>query len=585
MNQDQEKRLEQIFRDNQNKGIAIAITGCWGIGKTFAWNKFIKERAELEKDRKHLPLNIRLKYPNIFNKKYSYVSLFGIESLADLKVAIATNMSRNYFNEESTQSVEIPKFLKKSLSAIRDVKMSAGGGNLSLNSSARIFEAVLYSQVKDAIICLDDFERLSEKLKIQDVMGLANQLKLERNCQVILVLDESKTDSENKNKYSEYKEKLIDESIKIASVEPLIRKNTKDIDKPLVDLMVKFANELEIQNFRFFQKIIKLYKEFRAQLPEEVAYSTKEIILIRIIQGYFIEDFGVDKEFAWSDIKLVNEERQKDWSEEKIGTYRRLKTIDYAFVHDDEWLAEFIKYFNQLGEPNFSKLRELVNSDLILEESNKLRDDLYRLMEEWRNLEIDSTFCNRLYFVATKRIASENLENLSFYCDLLNEFGQSLLANELQKSIEEYLLNEYQSKGYLFVKDHFSFGFKSENRFHVFLKSLQEKQPHQGLPILRDIVYRYVFQSGWNSQTDSIVIGQATKADWHNLNFHDIPTDERFQESNKLQILMKLLDQQISLDLQPQINTLIFEILEEEAQASDVERRKNIEYVIKRLKE
>ena len=137
---------------------------------------------------------------------------------------------------------------------MRDVKFSGSGEGFGISSSAKIFEAVLYSQVKDAIICFDDFERMSKKLEIQDVMGLANQLKSERSCQVILILDESKTDGESKNKYAEYKEKLIDETIKITSVEPLIRKNTKGIDEPLVDLMVKFADELEIHNFRFFRK-------------------------------------------------------------------------------------------------------------------------------------------------------------------------------------------------------------------------------------------------------------------------------------------------------------------------------------------
>jgi len=36
MNQSQEQRLEEIFRKNENNGIAIAIIGCWGVGKTFA---------------------------------------------------------------------------------------------------------------------------------------------------------------------------------------------------------------------------------------------------------------------------------------------------------------------------------------------------------------------------------------------------------------------------------------------------------------------------------------------------------------------------------------------------------------------
>ncbi len=286
------------------------------------------------------------------------------------------------------------------------------------------------------------------------------------------------------------------------------------------------------------------------------------------------------------DNALEKLDKDKKTDKNKNDILDKLNNISYLLISgSDEWSLEFKKWFDQKGDPNFKQLNDLANSDLISEESNKLRDDLNHLMEEWRNLEIGASFCNDLYSIASKRIAFENLKNLSFYCDLLNEFGEPHLASELQKSIEEYLLNEYQSKGYLFVNEHFSFGFKSENGFHVFLKSLQEKLPHQGLPILRDIVYRYVFQSGWNSQTDSILIGQASKEDWHKLIFMDITNDERFKKSNKFQILRKLLDQQISVDLQPQINALIFEVLEEEAQASDVERRKNIEYVIKRLKE
>src|SRR5690606_6044288 len=160
-----------------------------------------------------------------------------------------------------------------------------------ISSSAKIFDSLMFNQVKDAIICFDDFERMTNKLDIKDVMGLANQLKLERNCQVVLILDESKTENENKKKYAEYKEKLVDAEIKITTVEPLIRANTQGIDAPLIDLMVEFAEKLEIHNFRFFQKVINLYKQFLEQLSEQVADTTKEIILIRVLQGYFIEDF------------------------------------------------------------------------------------------------------------------------------------------------------------------------------------------------------------------------------------------------------------------------------------------------------
>jgi hypothetical protein len=54
---------------------------------------------------------------------------------------------------------------------------------------------------------------MSNKLDIKDVMGLANYLKLEKNCQIILILDEDKAEGDNKQKYADYKEKLVDETI------------------------------------------------------------------------------------------------------------------------------------------------------------------------------------------------------------------------------------------------------------------------------------------------------------------------------------------------------------------------------------
>lgn len=550
-----EERLRKIFIENENKGMAIAITGSWGVGKTFFWNEFRKNS------------------PN--KKKYVYVSLFGLESLSDLKTHIYSHIENN------NSAIEIPRWIRGLPSILKETRISQFG----ISSSAKIFDSLMFNQVKDAIICFDDFERMSNKLDIKDVMGLANQLKLERNCQVILILDESKTEKENKRKYAEYKEKLIDEEIKITSVEPLLRENAKDIDEPLMDLMVEFAEKLEIHNFRFFQKVIKLYGQFIEQLPNEVAYSTKKIILIRVLQGYFIEDFGKKYEFGWEDVKLVFEDKQKDWPEIKQKTYESLKLIAYDFVYADEWLIEFKRWFDQKGELNFSRIYELANSELISEKNNQIRDDLDNLMEEWRNFEVDNTFCMRLYKAASQIIGIENLENLAFYCKLLMEFGDKDLSEKLQNNINNWLSEEYDSKGYLFSNEQFSFDFNEDNQFYSYLKNLERQKPYQGLPTLIEVIYRYIEHNGSNSLTDPKVLELATKQDWKKLIFIDIPKDERFNDFNKLRILRKILNQQISTELQPKINTLIFEVLEDEARTSSVLRCKNIEYVIRRLKE
>ncbi|MCO8109473.1 P-loop NTPase fold protein [Acinetobacter indicus] len=550
-----EERLRKIFIENENKGMAIAITGSWGVGKTFFWNEFRKNS------------------PN--KKKYVYISLFGLESLSDLKTHIYSHIENN------NSAIEIPRWIRGLPSILKETRISQFG----ISSSAKIFDSLMFNQVKDAIICFDDFERMSNKLDIKDVMGLANQLKLERNCQVILILDESKTEKENKRKYAEYKEKLIDEEIKITSVEPLLRENAKDIDEPLIDLMVEFAEKLEIHNFRFFQKVIKLYGQFIEQLPNEVAYSTKKIILIRVLQGYFIEDFGKKYEFGWEDVKLVFEDKQKDWPEIKQKTYESLKLIAYDFVYADEWLIEFKRWFDQKGELNFSRIYELANSELISEKNNQIRDDLDNLMEEWRNFEVDNTFCMRLYKAASQIIGIENLGNLAFYCKLLMEFGDKDLSEKLQNNINNWLSEEYDSKGYLFSNEQFSFDFNEDNQFYSYLKNLEKQKPYQGLPTLIEVIYRYIEHNGSNSLTDPKVLELATKQDWKKLIFIDIPKDERFNDFNKLRILRKILNQQISTELQPKINTLIFEVLKDEARTSSVLRCKNIEYVIRLLKE
>ena len=54
----------------------ICITGRWGVGKTFAWKKLLQQTADRAQ--------IRL-------KSYSYVSLFGIDTLEQAKLSIFEN--------------------------------------------------------------------------------------------------------------------------------------------------------------------------------------------------------------------------------------------------------------------------------------------------------------------------------------------------------------------------------------------------------------------------------------------------------------------------------------------------------------
>ncbi|WP_213686527.1 P-loop NTPase fold protein [Acinetobacter sp. WY4] len=556
-----EQRLEQIFRENDNKGMAIAITGSWGVGKTFFWNEF-KENYQLK-------------------KKYVYVSLFGLESLSDLKTHIYSHIENN------SSAIEIPRWIRGLPSILKDTKISQFG----ISSSAKIFDSLMFNQVKDAIICFDDFERMSNKLDIKDVMGLANQLKLERNCQVVLILDESKTENENKKKYAEYKEKLVDAEIKITTVEPLLRENTQDIDVPLIDLMVEFAEKLEIHNFRFFQKVIKLYGKFIEQLPREVAYSTKEIILIRILQGNFIEDFGKKNDLTWEDfstdnaVDLMEINENSKQNNEKLIILKKLQNLSYLFIFDhDRWLIEFRKWFDQKRAPDFQELNALANSDLISEKSNLIRKDLGRLMDQWRNLQVDPSYCEELYKKSKESLSFNSLENLYFHCFLLKKFGRNDLSKKLKREILNFLIQELPKNYEKIWDEATTLGYKKDNLFHWYIKHWKERNPWIGLPSLLDILKVYIVDRGVKSKA-KLVLQAASPRDWEDFIFTHSTDDLELRLLTKGDLMTRILKQNIDSTLTPIIKKNIESILINRLNAStDQANKKNIEFVIENFK-
>ncbi|WPO67526.1 P-loop NTPase fold protein [Acinetobacter haemolyticus] len=580
---EKEERLKDILEHNiknEKIGTAIAITGSWGVGKTFFWNKFLKDVTQKEKeDKKDFFYEAsRVSYKSIFDcHKYAYISLFGIENLSDLKNTICTKLSLNPYAKLDVGRFEFIQLLKNTIAQFRDLKVS----NYGVSASARILESLLFLQVKDAIICFDDFERMSNKLDIKDVMGLANYLKLEKNCQVILILDEDKAEGDNKKKYADYKEKLIDETIVINSVEPLIRENAKDIDEALVNLMIDFAEKLDIHNFRFFQKVIKLYRDFRKSLPEVVADSTKEIILVRILQGYLIHDFK-KLEYDWNDCQYYSEREKENWSSIKKLTYDNLREISYFFIKDDLWLIEFKKWFEQKDEVDFKSLKELATSEMISEKQSQVRLEIKRLMVQWRNLEITESFCEQLHFYAIRSIGFDNLENLNFFRVLLAKFGRNDLAKDLRNKIKQWIDAEIQTHGEFFAEDTFSFGYKENNLFHRYIKILAKRNPLAGLPSLIEVVKQYVVHSGYNTRTSALVLEQASKEDWRKLLFETINYDDELKEISRLVIIRKMIRQSIEPELNPKIRQEILEVLKQKAEESELIKL-NVDYIITRL--
>ena len=480
--------------------------------------------------------------------------MFGIESLSDLKTQIYSNIENHHL------PIEVPKWLKSLPSIFKDTRVT----QLGINAPVKLIDNLLFNQVKDAIICFDDFERMSNKLDIKDVMGLANQLKLEKNCQVILILDESKAEGENKSKYAEYKEKLIDDTIMINSVEPLIQEFSQDMDEPLIELMVKFADGLEIHNFRFFQKVIKLYKKFSAELPEVVAESTKEIILIRILQGYFVHDFGAAYEFQWDDVKLVLEENKKDWTKRKVRTYEVLKNISYYFIKIDTWGIEFKKWFDQIDNPDFVSLHKLANSELISEKNQNLKNKIWDIFDRRFNFKVTEKDFEFIAELGAECIKIETIYNAAVAYEFIKKYLKDerkakKFKQDVCKVIELDIDNFISRR----QKEVELWGAES-NIFYEYIDKLAEN--HKKKRSLKEIISHYLQYDFFKDEDDKTELQKFLLDEWVEYLTIDI-YDEKFilEKDKTLVACLRMLSKVsiVDISMKPKIVEVLSKIGEE----------------------
>lgn len=171
---------------------ALIMQGPWGIGKTFFWEKRVIANL--------------LRKP--WKKKYSYVSLFGINSLPDLRVAIAVatdEFDRDAVSKRRLESRLWGRFWK-SLQWLGDIfRIVPRSGN----AIAAIYERISFYFVKDRIICFDDIERHGKGLEIKDFLGIVSFLVEQRRCRVVAILNADSLDDDDQKIWKINKEKVF----------------------------------------------------------------------------------------------------------------------------------------------------------------------------------------------------------------------------------------------------------------------------------------------------------------------------------------------------------------------------------------
>lgn len=233
--------LNQLDNDNTYK--KIFINGPWGIGKSYYVNKYIKEH----------------------NENFIYITLFGKTSFDSIENSVARELFKK-LSSLNKKKIILHKFVKNVKASFSICGFTINSPELSRKSLISEYSTLLES--KSLIIVIDDLERKSNNILIEDIMGMIEEFSQFNKVKIVIIGDENNMIDSDRKKWNRFKEKIIEKEYKIQkfSDESIRNLVTSEICSYIEEIEVTpFINDYikkhDIRNLRTIIKGINLFKE------------------------------------------------------------------------------------------------------------------------------------------------------------------------------------------------------------------------------------------------------------------------------------------------------------------------------------
>jgi hypothetical protein len=218
----------------------MGIKGAWGVGKTYSWKKYLSE-YKLDKA--------------IALPRYSYVSLFGINSLDAFKYAIFENtVKRDLIGTEANIETFKENTIGIADSLTRKSYNIFKNAPLIKNFSSTI-ESLSFLSITETLICIDDLERKGKGLDIKDLLGLISLLKEQKKCKIVILLNDGEDGLDD---YFKYREKVIDLELEFSPTARECAAVAFEGNSYQAESLRTLSEKLEIKNIRVLKKIERL---------------------------------------------------------------------------------------------------------------------------------------------------------------------------------------------------------------------------------------------------------------------------------------------------------------------------------------
>lgn len=241
------------------------LKGKWGVGKTFAWDRYIKQlKGEIGLER------------------YAYVSLYGVSSVDRLRLSIVENTIKR---EQIGQEFD-PQSMLANLGGSAESIFSRISQVVMGKDRAALFEQALFLTVRKQVVCIDDLERKGDALKIKEVLGLASFLKEQRKCKVVLILNDGAFENDEKDDFKTFFEKTVDSHVTFAPTAEECAQIALPDASGLQGMLRAHCITLGISNIRVIGRIERMARLLELMLGELNAQVLQDYVRDLVVLGW-----------------------------------------------------------------------------------------------------------------------------------------------------------------------------------------------------------------------------------------------------------------------------------------------------------
>lgn len=480
----------------------LCITGKWGVGKTYGWKKFLSEAKRDDA---------------ISLRRYSYVSLFGLNSLDDLRFSIWENTVIGDRIGGSPDAASIGQLLDRGSEFGRRMKpmvdvVSAFFGKKGV---ADVIYKSAFQTVSRQIVCIDDLERAGSGLTARDVLGVASFLKEERACKAVLLLNEEEHDE--RAEFRRQLEKVADVSLTFDLTPTEAAAIAIPDESPLARLVKPRIVELGITNIRVIKKIERLGERLISLLDGYEDAIVQSAVTTLVLASWAAQQPNIAPPLQFiRDYNQIAIGMRTSGDEVDADTQRHRDTLAaYPFMGTDD-LDLVVIDGAETGYFREDELKE--RADAERERLRKAPVDS-AFSRAWRELYhgslaiADDEFLDELHRTALVEAETISPLNINSAVRVLRQFGRSDQADEI---VEHYIVaHEPDGADFFDISRHH---FTQSDRLDEALEAAfvrrrdafaDERDP---LDVLRSIGDR----NGWND-ADVVLMAKQTSTDFERM--------------------------------------------------------------------